>query len=175
MTLSTRLAASLLLVGYCSLIAACGEKNGVDAASGGQPGTGAAPSDGDSGGTSSGGSTGGASTGGASSGGASTGGSGGVSTGGESSGGSGGEGPDGTGGAADPFEGYPDWVPACVAQRGIAQCPSCMDPECIVCTYGTDEEIADSEASCTATPDAYADYCDCAGCTNSMGGACRYP
>lgn len=49
-----------------------------------------------------------------------------------------------------------------------------MEPECIVCTYGTDEEIAESEAECTESDSAYAAYCDCASCENTSG-TCRFP
>lgn len=167
MTSLARASTAILLATVFVCASACGESSDGDAATGGQPSTGSGPSDGNSGGASSGGTPSGGS-GGAESGGQS---SGGASTGGDS--GAGGAAP-GTGGTANPFEGYPDWVPACAVQRGIAQCPSCMEPECIVCTYGTDEEIAESEAECTESDSAYAAYCDCASCENTSG-TCRFP
>lgn len=154
----------LFVVGCFSLASGCGEKGGGDGSggqpsTGGQASTGSGPSDGETGGNSSGG--------------AATGGTGGTTSGG--AGGVGGAPPGGTGGVADPYEGYPDWVQDCASQRITKPCPSCLDPECIVCTYGTDEEIEDTEAVCSAPSTDYAAYCDCVGCANSMGGVCRFP
>jgi hypothetical protein len=158
--ISMRAVLILSLVGCVALASGCGEKS---PGTSGQSGIGSAPSGGSA--------TGGSATGGSATGGSATGGSGGT-TGGVS--GVGGV-PEGTGGFPDPYEGYPDWVRGCAASRNLAQCPSCLTPECIVCTYGTDEEIEDTESRCTESAQAYADYCDCAACANSVGGACRFP
>lgn len=156
-------------LGCLALASACAGQDDGDGA-GGQSGT----SHGGAGGHSTGGAggltSGGATTGGSS--GATIGGTGGTTMGGN---GAGGSPSSSTGGFPDPFEGYPDWVQGCLASRHLAQCPSCLTPECIVCTYGTDAEIAETESTCTETPDAYAFYCDCVGCDNSAGGVCRYP
>ena len=149
-----------LAMGCLTLASACAEEGNRDSGAGGQPDTGTSTSSGSSN-----------DAGGSSSGGATTG-TGGIATGG---GGAGGAATGSTGGFPDPFEGYPDWVQRCVQSRHLAQCPSCFTPECIVCTYGTDAEIADTESSCSETPATYAQYCDCAGCDNSADGVCRYP
>lgn len=168
----TRVALTVLLAAYCGLFAACDGGSGPEG-TGGQQSTGSGPSDGSTGGSSSGGESSGGAPSSGGSGGESTSG-GGSSTGGQAGGGAGGE-PAGTGGFPNPFEGYPEWVQGCAASRALAQCPSCLTAECIVCTYGTDDEIEETESSCTETAQAYASYCDCASCENSVGGACRYP
>ena len=159
-------------IGCLALAAACGEQGNGDG--NGAGGSGSGTSHGGAGGQSSGG------AGGLTSGGATTGGTGGATmggTGGATMGanGAGGAPAGGSGGFPDPFEGYPDWVQGCLASRHLAACPSCLTPECIVCTYGSDAEIAETESNCTETPDTYAHYCDCVSCDNSVDGVCRYP
>lgn len=83
-----------------------------------------------------------------------TAGSGGAS-GGSSTGGAGGE---GTGG--DPRSDWPDWVPSCVSMRGQL-CSLCAYPECVMCVYGTDEEIAETGVVCGDTEENYREYCRC--------------
>lgn len=143
---------SLLVLGCLFLASGCGEKSKVEGGTSGRPGAGSGGLDANGGGSASSG------------------------AGGQLVGGNGGNaGSGGAGGATDPYEGYPDWVSACVFNRYIAPCPSCLDPQCVVCTYGTDEEIEQTGAVCSATAQTYALYCDCTSCATSAGGACRYP
>jgi len=97
-------------------------------------------------------SSGGSSNGGSSSGGSSNGGS---SNGGSSSGGKG-PGNAGAGGKAQ----WPTWVPQCTAIRG-SLCGNCATPECLVCIYGTDEELASTGVTCDKGEQQYKEYCTC--------------
>jgi len=179
----------LLACGFI-LSSGCGSGSGDSggntggAAVGGQPGSGASSSGGesDSGGRSSGGETGDPS-GGSASGGVSSGGAGGSAAGGGASGGAasggglggGGAPPNGAGGTANPFDGYPGWVKSCYGGR-IQQCTSCLSPECIVCIFGTDQDIEGTGVSCDEPVSEYQRYCSCGfSCTSSgIARPCRY-
>jgi hypothetical protein len=119
----------------------------------------------DSGNDSGGSATGGSATGGSATGGSATGGS---ATGGDP-GADGGAPPAGSGGTSNPLAAYPDWVPACMQSRHLAPCPSCLDPDCIVCAWGTDEEVAAAGAECDS-PENYDGACSCgSGCGTGAG------
>jgi hypothetical protein len=178
----------LLACGFI-LSSGCGSGSGDSggntggAAVGGQPGSGASASGGALGGG--GGSTGGDAgslNGGSASGGVSSGGAGGSAAGGGASGGAasggglggGGAPPNGTGGTANPFDGYPGWVKGCFNSRADL-CTSCLSPECIVCAFGTDQDIEETGVSCDEPVSEYQRYCSCGfGCESGNGGICRY-
>jgi len=144
-----RVGAGLLVV-VCglSLGDGCGGGPGEqdDSGSGGSgndSGSGSSLSGGQSGGSQSGGTGGSASEGGATS---------------DGAGGTGGAGTGGAGGAPA----WPDWVSDCVSFRAQL-CSLCAYPECVMCVYGTDEEIAETGVVCNDTEENYRMYCnDCA-------------
>jgi hypothetical protein len=80
----------------------------------------------------------------------------------------------GAGGSSDPFAGWPDWVPACVSMRAQL-CSLCAYPECVVCVYGTDEEIEQTGVVCDDTEENYRMYCSEEGCVSGVSGCplCR--
>ena len=180
------LACGSILGSGCDAGSADSGGNTGGAAVGGQPGSGASASGGALGGG--GGSTGGDAgslSGGSASGGVSSGGAGGSAAGGGASGGAasggglggGGAPPNGTGGTASPFDGYPSWVRGCYGDRA-QQCTSCLSPECIVCIYGTDQDIEETGVSCDEPVSEYQRYCSCLSfsCTSNAGLAlpCKY-
>lgn len=55
---------------------------------------------------------------------------------------------------------WPKWVDECRALRNF-QCGDCTTPECLVCIYGTDEELQATGVSCDEDPRSYKRYCDC--------------
>jgi hypothetical protein len=94
-------------------------------------------------------------------------GSGGSGTGGGGIGAAGGAPDSGAGGTAGPWDAWPDWVPACVGMRAQL-CSLCAYPECVMCVYGTDEEIEQTGVVCDDTEENYRLYCT--GC--DAGGSC---
>jgi hypothetical protein len=62
------------------------------------------------------------------------------------------------GGGADSE--WPAWVEQCKPLRN-ALCGDCTTPECLVCIYGTDEELESTGVSCDEDPRNYKDYCTC--------------
>jgi hypothetical protein len=71
----------------------------------------------------------------------------------------------GTSSAAGGQRQWPEWVAQCRVLRN-ALCGDCTSPECLLCIYGTDEELQSTGVSCTADPRLYKEYCTCpsAGC-----------
>jgi hypothetical protein len=56
---------------------------------------------------------------------------------------------------------WPAWIEQCKPLRN-ALCGDCTTPECLVCIYGTDQEIESTGVSCDEDPRNYKDYCTCA-------------
>lgn len=55
---------------------------------------------------------------------------------------------------------WPAWVQSCKPLRN-AICGDCTSSECLVCIYGTDEELQSTGVSCDQDPRNYKDYCTC--------------
>ena len=54
----------------------------------------------------------------------------------------------------------PAWAGGCLVTR-LAGCSTCQDYECVMCVYGTDEEIAEAGIVCADTAENYRRYCSC--------------
>jgi len=152
------------LLVFCGLglTASCGggpgeQKDAGPGGSGNDSGSSASLSGGQSGRSESGGSGGSPSDGGATNAGA-----------GGSDGGTGGI---GTGGAAG-APAWPDWVSDCVFFRAQL-CSLCAYPECVMCVYGTDEEIAETGVVCNDTEEHYRMYCSDCGSVSGCPPFCR--
>lgn len=55
---------------------------------------------------------------------------------------------------------WPDWVGQCLAIRA-ERCDGCFSQACLVCVYGTDQEIASTGVSCDEPLRNYKEACNC--------------
>jgi len=55
---------------------------------------------------------------------------------------------------------WPTWVGQCQQLRA-AKCGDCNTPDCVVCIYGTDEELASTGVTCDEPLRNYKEYCSC--------------
>ncbi|HYP98206.1 MAG TPA: hypothetical protein VER96_06005 [Polyangiaceae bacterium] len=55
---------------------------------------------------------------------------------------------------------WPTWVGQCQQLRA-AKCGDCNTPDCVVCIYGKDEELASTGANCDEPLRNYKEYCSC--------------